>query len=129
VQKTAASVAPKPAAAPAAVKPVAASSAAAPNNEPGMEGFAKCLGRRQAKMYGAFWCTHCAEQKEKFGPAFAFAPYTECAILGMPPNQQTEACKQMQIKKYPTWIFGDGERVEGVLPLEDLSKRTGCKLP
>ena len=94
-----------------------------------MEGFAKCLDRTQTKMYGAFWCPHCAEQKEKFGTAFAFLPYVECGVLGMPPSTQTEVCKQMGIKKYPTWVFGDGERLEGPQTLEVLSQRTGCKLP
>ena len=34
--------------------------------------FAKCLSAQQAKMYGAYWCPHCAEQKEMFGGAFQY---------------------------------------------------------
>lgn len=30
-------------------------------------------------MYGAFWCTHCHDQKEEFGKeAMADFPYVEC---------------------------------------------------
>src|SRR5579885_3423480 len=44
------------------------------------DAFAKCLTTKQAKMYGAFWCPHCAEQKEMFGSSFKYAPYIECGI-------------------------------------------------
>ncbi len=46
------------------------------------DGFAKCLASKQAKMYGLYWCPHCIEQKEMFGRAFQYVPYTECAIKG-----------------------------------------------
>jgi len=44
--------------------------------------FAKCLTDRHVLMYGAYWCPHCAEQKEKFGDSFRYAPYVECGIPG-----------------------------------------------
>src|SRR5882757_1636440 len=44
--------------------------------------FAKCLASRQAKMYGLYWCPHCAEQKAMFGKAFQYVPYVECGIKG-----------------------------------------------
>ena len=34
------------------------------------DAFARCLEDRQVKMYGAYWCPHCAEQKEMFGESF-----------------------------------------------------------
>jgi hypothetical protein len=37
-----------------------------------LEAFAKCISAKQAKMYGAYWCPHCAEQKEMFGGAFQY---------------------------------------------------------
>jgi len=80
-------------------------------------------------MYGAFWCPHCQEQKEKFGEAFKYVPYVECAVLGQPRTVQSQACSEMQIHRYPTWIFPDGDRVEAIQTLEQLSQRTGCKLP
>jgi len=80
-------------------------------------------------MYGAYWCPHCADQKKEFGSSFRYVHYVECAIQGQPPNVQTPACRDMQIRKYPTWVFPDGERVEANLTLEKLSEKTGCKLP
>ena len=47
-----------------------------------LDAFAKCLTVKQAKMYGAFWCPHRDEQKEKFGSSFQYAPYIECGIKG-----------------------------------------------
>ena len=40
---------------------------------------AKRLKAAGAKMYGAFWCSHCFEQKQTFGKeAMAEFPYVEC---------------------------------------------------
>ena len=40
---------------------------------------AKRLKAAGAKMYGAFWCSHCFEQKQAFGKeAMADFPYVEC---------------------------------------------------
>ncbi len=93
------------------------------------DAFARCLGDRGLKMYGAWWCPHCQEQKEKFGASFEYAPYVECGIKGQT-NGQSEVCKQDGIKHYPTWQFPPtGERVERVFDLWELSDRTGCPLP
>ncbi len=91
--------------------------------------FAQCLKDRQVLMYGAYWCPHCVEQKEKFGPSFKYAPYVECGVPGNT-RAESQACKDAGIKHFPTWQFPPtGERVEGSLSLEDLSDRTGCPLP
>jgi hypothetical protein len=93
------------------------------------DGFARCLTDRGVKMYGAYWCPHCAEQKEKFGASFEYAPYTECGIKG-DLHGVSQACKDAGIKHYPTWQFPPtGERVERVFTLQELSDRTGCPLP
>jgi|SRR3954447_14262231 hypothetical protein len=92
------------------------------------DSFAKCLTEKKAVMYGAFWCENCQKQKELFGDSVQFIPYQECAVMGSP-RQQTEQCKYLQIRKYPTWIFSDNERREGVQSLESLRDKTGCKLP
>ena len=93
------------------------------------DGFARCLSDRGVKMYGAYWCPHCAEQKEKFGASFEFAPYIECGVPG-DSSAPTQVCKDAGIKHFPTWQFPPtGERVERVFTLEELSDRTGCALP
>ncbi len=47
-----------------------------------LNAFAQCLNTKGAKMYGAFWCPHCAEQKEMFGSSFQYVNYVECGIKG-----------------------------------------------
>jgi hypothetical protein len=90
------------------------------------DAFARCLGQHGAKMYGAFWCPHCIEQKEKFGASFEYAPYVECGVKG-DARGQSQACKDENIKHYPTWQFPPtGERVERIFTLQELSDRTGC---
>jgi hypothetical protein len=92
------------------------------------DAFARCLGERGAKMYGAWWCPHCQEQKEKFGASFEFAPYVECGIKG-DTHGQSQVCKDENIKHYPTWQFPPtGERVDRIFSLQELSDRTGCPL-
>ena len=92
-----------------------------------LDGFAKCLSSKGARMYGAWWCPHCADQKEAFGYAFQYVNYTECSPQGQ--RIETEQCKQAGIQHFPTWRFADGSNTEGVLPLSQLSQKTGCKLP
>jgi len=92
-----------------------------------LDAFAQCLTAKQAKMYGAFWCPHCEEQKEKFGSSFQYAPYIECGIKGS--QAIAPVCTQAGIKRFPTWIFADATRVEGEHELEFLGDKTGCSLP
>lgn len=92
------------------------------------DGFARCLTQKGVKMYGAYWCPHCSDQKKLFDASFEYAPYVECGVQGNTAKMQTE-CTDAGIKHFPTWQFPPvGERVEGVMPLEDLSFRTGCPL-
>lgn len=93
------------------------------------DSFAKCLTDRHVVMYGAYWCPHCAEQKEKFGASFEYAPYVECGVQGNTREEQ-QVCKDAGIKHFPTWQFPPtGERAERVFSLQELSDRTGCSLP
>jgi glutaredoxin len=94
-----------------------------------LDQFAQCLAKKGTTMYGAYWCPHCKDQKDAFGNSFKYVNYVECAIPGKPPSVQTDACKNMQITKYPTWIFSDGERVEAVLPMDQLAQKAGCQAP
>jgi hypothetical protein len=90
--------------------------------------FAKCLSSKQVKMYGAYWCPHCAEQKEEFGKSFRYVNYVECAIKDS--RELTAACKAANVQHFPSWQFGAGQAlVEGKFPLQELSDKTGCSLP
>ena len=92
------------------------------------DAFAQCLSSKGAKMYGAFWCPHCKEQKEDFGPSFDDLNYVECGVKG-DFKAQSEVCKQAAIKHYPTWEFGDHSRVEGKQTFQYLGEKTGCPVP
>ena len=92
-----------------------------------LDAFAQCLTAKQAKMYGAFWCPHCQDQKEKFGSSFEYAPYIECGIKGS--QAIAQVCTDAGIKRFPTWIFSDGTRIEGAHELQFLGDKTGCSLP
>lgn len=90
--------------------------------------FAKCLSSKGVKMYGAYWCPHCAEQKEEFGRSFRYVNYVECAVKGT--REMTPACKAANVQHFPSWQFGsDPKLVEAVFPLQELSDKTGCSLP
>jgi hypothetical protein len=92
-----------------------------------LDGFAQCLNAKGARMYGAWWCPHCAEQKEMFGLAFHYVNYVECSPPGL--KTMNDVCKQAGVKGYPTWQFSDGSSAEGPQPLNVLGEKTGCKLP
>jgi hypothetical protein len=92
-----------------------------------MDAFAQCLGTKGAKMYGAYWCPHCADQKELFGSSFQYAPYVECGIKGS--HNEAQVCVDAGVKRFPTWVFADGAKVEGEHSLEFLGQETGCPLP
>lgn len=58
---------------------------------PGARALATRLRDAGAKMYGAFWCSHCFEQKEVFGKdAVGVLPYVECYPRGIGAGQALE---------------------------------------
>ena len=87
--------------------------------------FAKCLTKEGAVFYGSYQCGHCATQKEMFGSSIQYVNYVECGPLGAPPSN--EACTQVGIEAYPTWII-NGIKYVGVQQLIKLSELTGCDL-
>jgi hypothetical protein len=92
------------------------------------DSFAECLATRNARMYGLYWCPHCADQKREFGSSFRYVPYIECASENEP-HELTPACKAAGVKLFPSWQFGADPPKEGVLTLQELSQKTGCSLP
>jgi len=75
-----------------------------------------------AKMYGAYWCPHCAVQKEYFGGAASRIPYVECDPEGI--NSQSALCDETGITAYPTWVI-EGEYYLGAQPLAKLGRLSG----
>ncbi len=92
-----------------------------------VDAFAQCLTDSGTKMYGAFWCPHCARTKKAFGDSFQYIAYVECDPRG--DNQQAELCLELEIEEYDTWIFGDGTRTVGEPSFEELAAGSGCTAP
>ena len=87
---------------------------------------AGCLGGKGVTFYGAFWCPHCAEQKQLFGKSAKLLPYVECSTPDG--KAQTAICISKKIEGYPTWEFADGSRMSAILTPQQLAEKTGCEL-
>lgn len=89
---------------------------------------AEHLASLDARMYGAYWCPHCHDQKVLFGrEAFSQITYVECAPDGA--NQQAELCQSTpEIEGYPTWEI-DGQFYAGRQTLEQLAQISGYEGP
>ncbi len=82
-----------------------------------------------AKMYGAYWCPHCHDQKQLFGlPAAKEFPYVECAPDGQ--NPQTDLCQSLsdQVTGFPTWEI-NGQYYPGTRSLQELAQLSGYSGP
>lgn len=91
-----------------------------------LESFAQCLKDKGAVFYGAFWCSHCQNQKKAFGTVADKLPYVECS----PPSGEgvEQICVDNEVSAYPTWVFSDGSREVGELSMRQLADKTGCGL-
>lgn len=87
------------------------------------DALAKCLTKKGAKMYGAYGCSHCQNQKKAFGNSFQYVDYVECDANG--PNGNPKACTDAGIHGYPTWII-DEVQYSGEQDLGTLAKIAGC---
>ena len=88
------------------------------------QSLAQHLQQTGAKMYGAYWCPHCADQKALFGSAVAAVPYVECDPNGEKP--QPELCQAKQIEGYPTWEI-EGRFYPGTRSLLELAALSSYK--
>jgi uncharacterized membrane protein len=80
-----------------------------------------------AKLYAAWWCEYCHEQKQRFGAeATALLPYVECDARGQ--NPQTELCLAQSLQGFPTWEI-NGELYPGLQPLQRLAELSGYTGP
>ncbi len=78
-----------------------------------------------AKMYGAFWCPHCHDQKQLFGrEASSQINYIECDLKGK--NPQPDLCEAANVQSYPTWEI-NGKLVSGTQSMEELAELSGYK--
>ena len=85
--------------------------------------FAKFLSENNIKMYSAYWCPHCHDQKQLFGEtAVKELTVIECAKDGK--DNQYQLCQEKQIEGFPSWEIND-KIYSGVMDLNDLSIMTG----
>ncbi|KAL7482670.1 hypothetical protein ACHAW6_008327 [Cyclotella cf. meneghiniana] len=76
------------------------------------------LSSLNSKMYGAFWCSHCYDQKQALGyQAMQSIPYVECDREGY--HSQRDLCRETDVPGYPTWEIG-GELFPGERSLDEL---------
>ena len=87
-----------------------------------IERLAKFLNEKGMVMYGAYWCSHCKQQKEAFGDAFQYVDYVECDAKG--PNPNPDECAAQGITGYPTWIY-QGKQYSGFQDLSKLAQIVG----
>jgi glutaredoxin len=92
------------------------------NQQLSVKGLATQLKKIGAKMYGAYWCPHCTDQKEMFGQASSQINYIECDPRGQ--NPQPNLCQKAGIQGYPTWEI-NGKLYPGVQPLQNLARLSG----
>ncbi|EWM25915.1 Vitamin K epoxide reductase [Nannochloropsis gaditana] len=91
------------------------------------EALALRLQDLDARMYGAFWCSHCYEQKQSLGQeAYRRIAYIECAPDGF--ASESKICKARKIPGYPTWEI-KGELYPGEKSLDQLEDIVDGKVP
>lgn len=84
---------------------------------------AQHLKQTGAKMYGAFTCPHCQNQKGLFGKQAADQlNYIECHPQGK--NAQPDLCTSAGIQGFPTWEIG-GKLYQGEKTLKELADLSG----
>ncbi|GJT63002.1 thiol-disulfide oxidoreductase LTO1 [Tanacetum coccineum] len=79
-----------------------------------------------AKMYGAFWCSHCQEQKQMFGrEAAKLLNYAECYPDGFKLGTElSQECKDVKIEGFPMWVI-NGQVLKGIQEFPELAKASG----
>lgn len=81
---------------------------------------AKDLNSLDSRMFGAFWCSHCYDQKQALGfEAMQSIQYIECDREGF--NNKRDFCKEKDVPGYPTWEIG-GSLFPGERSLEELKE-------
>jgi hypothetical protein len=75
-----------------------------------------------ARMFGAYWCSHCYNQKQALGKEAydrGLVEYVECAKDGS--QSQFRFCREKDVPGYPTWEI-DGKLYPGEKSVEELER-------
>lgn len=87
---------------------------------------AKALTDAGAKFYGAGWCPVCTAQKELFEDGAQLLPFIE---VTNPDRTLNSIGQSLNIDTFPTWIFANGTRLEGLQSLQVLAASAGIEIP
>lgn len=101
-----------------------------PEPEGEYDDFAQCVVDSGAKMYSAWWCPHCQNQKDAFGSSFRILEeggvHFECSPGGI--QTFSQECLELGIQGTPTWRFSNGNELGGFLTLPRIAQETGCEI-
>jgi glutaredoxin len=87
---------------------------------------AKQMESLNARMYGAYFCTHCYDQKQAFGiDAFSHISYVECTQDGK--DSQLGICREKGIRSVPTWEI-NGKLFVGERSIDELQELVSAEL-
>lgn len=89
---------------------------------------ADCLKRSGAVFYDAHWCGNCRKQEKLFRGYANRLAKVACYRQGDSDNMRRQ-CRDADVRSFPTWVFGDGSRRSGMLPLTELARLSGCPAP
>lgn len=99
-----------------------------PTAAPPTETLAECLTAKGVKLYSAAWCGPCHRQHEMFGADAAKLDIVECYPDPENPYRESEECRVLGIRAYPTWILPGPLVLEGVYEPELIGRLAGCPL-
>ena len=88
--------------------------------------FAKALADAGVRFFGAAWCPFCNDQKALFQDGYKHLPFIE---VTNPDRTQNQIAIDEGITQYPTWDFGNGDRVTGVMTLAALEAKMKTIIP
>lgn len=77
---------------------------------------AECIGKKSL-LYIREGCPACEKQKALFGENFHYINIVDC-------NYDVQKC--LSIQYIPTWDFGNGTIITGILSANNLKEITGC---
>ena len=92
---------------------------AAGPGKPYLKGLATHLRDSGARLYGAYWCPVCRDQKDLFEASAYRLPYVEGTPNGCNGGLNF-TCVANDVKDYPTWII-DGRRHVGLVSVDKLA--------
>lgn len=82
---------------------------------------ATCLTDSGWQFMGTERCSHCKDQKKRFGDAMLLVPYVDC-------DKNKAACTEAGVQVYPTWVSPEGELSPGGKDLTTLAQLAGCEI-